>query len=472
MALIKRVLKYYHKVPIEVINAIAPIYHLFPDTIRMGSVYKKEKNELARISKLSYQEIQKERNRSLRKLILYSYRHVPYYKELFDNVGLNPSDIKSVDDLKKIPFLTKEIISERLDDLISDQYKKNDLIYITTSGSTGKPTGFYVQADSHMRDWVYVYKMFHNYGYNPSSSKLMLRGKVFRSQTKGKSWQWDALRKELSVNVFELTPRNMEIYCRAIEKYKPDFAYGYMSAMYTLCKYISNRKKPLNHHFKGFIGISETINSEQRDFVEKTIKAPVLTFYGMSERVIIAGQKESGGCYYVEPLYGIAEIVNDEGKTISENNINGELVGTSLLNYGMPLIRFKTGDISSWKKKDVLSSIEGRWNHDVLIGIDMCPITMTALNMHSSLFEKISRYQLRQTEIGKVTILVVPEKNISRKEKEDLVLQFSEKVQEQIKFSIKIVKSIPPKENGKVFLVDQRLSKEIINKAISNNKEE
>jgi phenylacetate-CoA ligase len=55
----------------------------------------------------------------LRKLLTHSYETVPYYHELFDNSGLQPSDIESLEDLTKIPFLTKEIIRKNPFGLIS-----------------------------------------------------------------------------------------------------------------------------------------------------------------------------------------------------------------------------------------------------------------------------------------------------------------------------------------------------------------
>lgn len=457
MSIIKKVLKYYNKIPVSFLNIIAPLYHCLPDNLKYTSYFIKEKRELDRIDSLSTEDIEKERNLSVQKLINYSYEHVPYYHKLFDKNSILPSDIRTVSDLSKIPYLTKELLANNQEELISDEYHKKDLVYITTSGSTGNPVGFYVQKESHIRDWVYVFHMFNKYGYNQNSSKLMLRGKVFQAQCDGKSWQWDAFKRELSINIFDMTQRNMEEYCLAIEKHKPEFAYGYMSAMYTFCKFLSQRKTALKHQFRGFIGISETITDEQRIFVESVIGAPVLTFYGMSERVIIAAETAKDHTYSIEPLYGIAELIDENEKLITEKNIKGELVGTSLLNYGMPLIRYKMGDISSWAGKDILSKIEGRWNHDQLVGRDLCLISMTALNMHSEVFKKVNRYQLFQDTPGKVIIKVVKNSDFMDLDKERIEKQFTEKAKNQIDFKVELVDEIKPKTNGKLFLVEQKL---------------
>ncbi len=457
MSLIKFVLNYYNKLPVGMVNSIAPIYHLMPESIRFTPVFTRERERIRKIHLLTEQELHREENRYLRRLICYAYEHTEYYKELFDHAGITPNDIRVVKDIEKIPFLTKELLIKNRDKLISDEFKKKELVYITTSGSTGTPTGFYVQKDSHIRDIAYTYEFFHKYGYTPQSSKLMLRGKVFKAQSRGKIYQWDALKKELSINIFDMTSQNMEIYCSIIEKYRPDVAYGYMSAMYMLCKYIDERKKGLKHRFKCFIGISETISNEQKTFVEKVIQAPVLTFYGMSERVIIAAQSYNSGEYIPEPIYGITELVDRDGNVITESGIDGELVGTSLLNYGMPLIRYKTGDISSWSSSMALKGIEGRWNHDLLVGKGHCGISMTALNMHSEVFKRVRRYQLEQSKCGETDILIVPGPEFNETNRKEIEYQFNEKTKGQIIFSARIVKNIAPKKNGKVPLVKQHL---------------
>lgn len=467
MSIVNKVLRHYTKIPLWATNIAAPFYYLLPESLRYGAVYNREKAELAQIDRLTENELKAKQRDALCRLIEYSYEHVPYYRDLFRRLDLSPSDIQTVSDLNKIPFLTKELLVNNRDRLISDEYAPKDLQYITTSGSTGDPTGFYVQKDSAMREWVYGLHAFRDFGYKPTSSKLVMRGKVFWAQReKGSNWQWDAFKRELSINIFDLTPENMEQYCRVIEKYKPDFAFGYISAMYTLCKFIRSRSKALKHRFKGYMSISETVLPEQREFIQEVISAPVFSFYGMSERVIYAA--EHPGCteYLVEPMYGITELVDASGKVITQSCVEGELVGTGLYNYAMPLIRYKTGDLSCWSGcegngcgtgKEQLAYVSGRWKHDMLVNVDGALLSMTAINMHSEVFEKIQRYQLYQDTVGFVTIRVVVSETFDDYDERELIKEFAEKVQRKMTFSVEKMPIIPINDNGKFPLVDQRL---------------
>lgn len=468
MSLLKRVIHYYNKIPLEILNFMAPFYSLMPRKIKYTKVFEIEEKRLQDISKLSASEIQTNEEQMLMNIVKYSYEHVTYYKELFDTHNIKPDEIKSINDLEKIPYLTKEILIKNRDKLVSDEFSKEDLVYITTSGSTGTPTGFFVQQDSHFRDLAYVEYMFSELGYDISSSRLILRGKKFILQSKGKAWQWDAFKKELSINIFDMSDDNMEQYCCAIERYKPKFAYGYMSAMYLLCKYIKRRPGGLKHKFTAFIGISEMILDEQKQFVESVIGAPVKTFYGMSERVAIA--KECGNEYLIQPMYGIVELVDDNCNVIKEANVRGEIVGTSLLNYGMPLIRYRMGDMSSWSGNDsqygigtagrILNKIEGRNKKDVLINKDKQSISMASMEIHSDIYNYIERYQFVQSEIGKVTIKVVilPE---YKKDYKDILhrieREFSERTQNKIIFNAVEVDTIQAKKNGKFSIVIQNI---------------
>ncbi len=469
MSIINKLLKSYTKIPLWVANMLAPMYYLIPESKRYGSVYVREMKELKRIACLSPDEVQKEKDSALEKLVAYSYEHVPYYKELFDSIGLSPTEIKEEKDLHKIPFLTKEILIENREKLLSDEFDKSELVYLTTSGSTGTPTGFYVQKESPMRERVYTVHMFKDMGFKPDSSRLVMRGKEFWTQkSKGKNWQWDGFKKELSINIFDMTDENMEEYCKAIEKYKPDFAFGYMSAMYTFCKFLSLRDKKLKHQFKGYLAISETVTEEQRRFVESVINARVFSFYGMSERVIIAGECKDSTEYHIEPLYGIAEIIDENGNVITQPGVNGELVGTSLLNYAMPLIRYKMGDISSWSAvenckcgscKKRLSGVQGRKTKDALIGSDGSLISLASMEVHSEIYDYMSRYQFVQDRIGEVTVKAVAVNNapLTQERLNKISEVFTERTKGKIKFTAEAVEKISPKKNGKLSIIDQHL---------------
>ena len=81
----------------------------------------------------------------LSKLLEHAYKNVPYYRRVFDERGLKPKDIQDFNDFRKLPFLTREIIGDNLDDLKARNYSPHKFEYVTTSGSTGTPLGFFMK---------------------------------------------------------------------------------------------------------------------------------------------------------------------------------------------------------------------------------------------------------------------------------------------------------------------------------------
>ena len=102
--------------------------------------YLKQLNESEFASLDKLESIQ---NYKLQKLIKEVYENVPYYRKIMDQKGLTPLDIKTKEDLKVFPILTKQKIRENFDDLLNVKYTKKKLNIITTGGTTGTPMKFY-----------------------------------------------------------------------------------------------------------------------------------------------------------------------------------------------------------------------------------------------------------------------------------------------------------------------------------------
>lgn len=376
----------------------------------------------------------------------------------------NPYEFRDLLDLEKIPMIDKECVRINCDQMIKCGIHKEKLDYVVTSGTTGRSAGFYQDKSVLMKEWAYVNYIWKRVGYKPDSSRLILRGKVFREKKlKGKSWQWDALKRELSIDVFAMTKENLRLYCDKIEKYKPQYIHGYMSSIIVLCNYIE--KHGIHHSFLGVLAVSEPVTIEQRIYVEKVLHTRVFSFYGHTERLVMAAECEKSTEYHIEPQYGFVELIDSEGNQIWEPGIRGEIVATGFLNDAMPLIRYRTGDIAEWSEKQQcscgrthrrLKSVEGRWK-DILLGKNDTRFSAAAINMHSNIFEHVSKYQFYQEKRGEVILKIVPVEKFDKKDIDEMAKQIYEKVGKELEVSISVVDDIPLGENGKFKMIDQKL---------------
>ena len=114
-----------------------------PPVIRYGPHFKEFSRFLAESQFWNYEKLKEYQNIQLSKLVNHAYTHTVYYRKIFDDEGLEPTDIKTIDDITKIPFLDKKLMKDNLENMRSDAFKEKDLTMGFTGGSTGIPVGFY-----------------------------------------------------------------------------------------------------------------------------------------------------------------------------------------------------------------------------------------------------------------------------------------------------------------------------------------
>lgn len=462
------ILKIYKRIPVSFLNLLAFFFYLIPKKYRYGKIFHNQYEYLKKSEIKSEEDRKKKENFLFVRTVKNAYENVPYYRRIFDDNGINVDNIRSIEDIHIIPFIDKKIIQDNKQKMISNKCNIKRMKYVTTSGSTGEPLGFYQDKDIMMREWAYTNYIWSRVGYKPDSSRLVLRGKVFHEQLRGKNWQWDALKRELSCNIFNMTEITMEEYCIAIEKYKPEFIHGYMSAIMILAKYVEHRQ--LKHKFKAVLATSESILVYQREFVEKIFGTRVFSFYGHSERLVMAAECEESNEYHIEPEYGYAEIIDASGNVIMEPGVEGELVATGFMNTGMPLIRYRTGDIAAWSECNKVCKcgrphlrikyIAGR-KQDILVNKQGALISLTAINFHSKVFEHIRKYQFCQEKIGETVLKIVTSESFEKSELLEIDKQLMEKMGNQFDIKIQIVSDIPVGKNGKYKLVEQKMNIQI-----------
>lgn len=450
--------KIYLHIPISFLNFIAPFYHMLPVSLRYGKTYSRTKKYIEdnmNLTEMSYKELV---DKNFVRLIEYCYNYVPYYRRIMDERNISPKDFHSYEDIEKLPILTKETLNEEGDNMLSTQFKKQSLVKKQTSGSTGIPQTIYLESATEMVEWAYIMHLWNRVGYNENSSRLVLRAKAFRAEKRRKKYQWDAARKELSIGIRDIREDDSEIYCRVIEKYKPEFIYGYPSAIFQLCQIIE--KHELKHQFKAALFVSENITEPVRNYVEKILKCKSYSFYGHTERALIAGEVPEKKCYYIEPTYGYAEILDKNMKPIGLGE-RGEIIVTGFLNYAMPLIRYATGDIASWEEENskihrYIKSIDGR-TLDYLVAFDGNIINVNAFRYSQYGKFCVKSFQFVQYVQGAVVLKVIPDIGWTEEKKKELYDFVCDEIDGRLELSIEECESMIIEKNGKQRVVVSRM---------------
>ncbi len=186
------------KLPYPIQRGLRHIYGFIPHRFRYSKAFWDTYNFLQESQWWSGQKLEEYQMRQLSNLLHHAYENVPFYRKVFDERGLKPDDIHHFGDLRKLPYLTKDIIRERLSDLVSRNYCERKLQYVTTGGSTGIPLGFYAERGIHnAREWAFILTQWNRVGFKIGGRCLTLRCEVVLSASKMKFWRYDPINKNL-----------------------------------------------------------------------------------------------------------------------------------------------------------------------------------------------------------------------------------------------------------------------------------
>lgn len=426
------------------------LLYLVPIEFRLGGknfskTYKflKESDKWDSEALLTYQA------KNLTSILKYCKKHVPFYS----NMSLKLDQSRS--DLYQFPIINKELLQNNLSQFMSPIIQKKDTYQVSTGGTSGKSLSFNLDNSTYGNEWAFVMTGWRRVGYMPGDKLISFRGVNFNRANKGIYWQKNPIYNTIEMSPFHLSEDNLPKYVEAIKKIKPKYIHGYPSAITILAKYVEQNVKNFPK-IDAVLGVSENIYSGQRELIEHAFKTRFFSFYGQSEKVIMAHECEWDRRYHAFPEYGITELLDKNGEPVGEGE-RGELVGTGFLNYCIPFIRYSTGDYAvlsdqkckCGRKHLILEDLVGRWAQEVIIGKDGAPISLTALNFHSDIFNNIYSYQFVQKKEGELVLKIIPKSAITDTEYNEIKSAFFLKVGSNIDLSIQIVNKISLTTRGK-----------------------
>jgi len=394
----------------------------------------------------------------LKKVTLHAYENCPGYRGTFDRNGITPASINSLDDVARLPFISKEDLRDNLEEFSSPW---PDRKYVTTGGSTGIPFGFYRDDIAFGRELASKAHQYHRIGWKEGDRQLVLRGLPLQTPDQ---MMYVPEFEELRCSSYHLTPAHMEtFYLRALE-YGPKWLRCYPSSGHIFARFLNERgwKVP---SIQGVLCASENLYGFQRELLQKVFGPNVFSHYGHYELAVLAGYCERVPTYHVLPQYGYAELLDAHGKRVCTPGEMGEIVATSFLMYATPMIRYRTRDFAVFKSStcaecgrpyEVWDRIEGRLQEFVITGTGRL-ISMTAINMHDATFDCVRQFQFHQAERGKLTLNYVPRPECSDSSLAFMRSRVMEKLGQDLTLRLMPVNEIPLTVRGKHRFLIQEL---------------
>ena len=400
----------------------------------------------------------------LRDLVGHARATVPYYREQFEEIGIEAGDLRELRDLAAIPTMAKADLQERADDLLSSAHPEDSRTYSTTGGSTGVPVGFWFDnPESVAAERAFIAALWSRVGYREGDRTVVLRGEVVAS---GEPWQLQPEEAQLRVSSYHLTDALIPRQLERIRRFRPRFIQGYPSSLMLVARHMVDHDEPPVDGVRALLCGSENLYDWQRELLERAFGCRPFSWYGLSERVALAGECEHDRALHVFPQYGIVELVDGDGRRIDRPGEVGEIVGTGLTNRSMPLIRYRTQDAAAWADGPCphcgrpyrrLERIEGRLQ-EFIVAASGRPVSMTAINMHSGLFDNVRQFRFFQDTPGRIVLRVVPKPSYGPADEERIRRELAPKLGSDIELvAIEPVREIPPGASGKQRFLDQLL---------------
>jgi len=392
--------------------------------LRQGKVFRNIFDELSTTQYLDEPGLKDWQDNRLRLIVEHAYKNIPYYKRLFKKLGILPGDIKSADDLKKLPFLTKEELRKNPDDF-TPRHRNSFLVSKNfTSGSSGKPLKLYRDLYSINFENAVLWKQKQSAGIKFSDRIAVLREELvvpFKNK-RPPFWRYSAFENKMFISSYHLGCENAKYYVEAMECFKPLAIEAEPSSLYVLARLIKDKGFcPLPFSVKAIFTSSEMLVEKHKALIEEVFGGRVYDFYGNGERVAAIGVCGEGS-YHVIPEYGITEFL-----PLDNNPGRAEIVGTNLHNYAMPLLRYRTGDVveisdfrcSCGRKSQVVKKIEGRLadflisSDGKLIYVDACYLMLQGVN-------NLIGSQIIQEDLNNIKIRFAPGEGFSKCDEEKI----------------------------------------------------
>jgi len=331
--------------------------------------------EVMKHSKMSSEALKSIQDKKFVEVVRYSFKNVNYYRNLWKRLGINVGDIRTAEDIKKLPVINKKIILKNYNAFISSEYKKylrflyakkSFLFMSSTAGTSGPTLTLYFNPDAkYYRDAIYA-RAFLSVGYKPTKPML---------------YYWERMPQKDKYNFFGLFRKTYVPFywdeqkqLELMQNKKPAYMFYYPSSLYFIARMILGENIDLGFKPQLIFTRAEILTEKMRKTIEDAFGSVVYDHYGANEFNKIAWECKERNGYHVDMDNVLVEIVDENYEEVGYGE-TGRVVVTGLVNKALPLIRYEIGDFAAKADEDqtkhscgtnlpvLIKSIEGRYEH-------------------------------------------------------------------------------------------------------------
>jgi len=405
-------------------------------------------------------ELEDYRNAKLNKLIQHCYENVPYYRDVMEHRGLQPSDISCASDLNKLPVLNKDIVRREASRLTAKNISQMKVSWTKTGGTTGEPMR--ICKNRECAAWS---SMCHERGLKWGGKLVdepvirLSGGSLGIDRTSVTSRIGKTLRGDVFLPAFDLRANTAGSYFEQIRYSKSCFLIGYASAVYRLASLARDLRQ--NIKFTAVFPTAELLLPEWEEVIRTTFDCLVLPYYGCGEVNALGFSAPHYEGYLIPEEHALIEVMQDDNAPQLYGD--GRFVVTDLDNYAMPIVRYANGDAGKTASANGrlpfsrIVRLDGRSNSFLMT--DKGDLISGALGAH--LFRhttSVQAYRIIQEEPLRIVIRIVPRNQFSEHDRRLIVDLFAKHLGNRMKIAIEEVSDLPVPPSGKsIFVINHCL---------------
>jgi len=313
----------------------------FYNPVFLGKVLKRYLLDVDRLDRISEDSLRRYQDKQLRRLVRFA-NTVPVYHEKFKQAGINSADITGIDDLEKLPVVSKEDFKRHYPNgIVSSHINKDTLIQVSTSGTSGKVLPMYVDMLDIVMGLLAYMRTLREYGLSIWKHRISIIGD-FAPHTAESGYVTRGLQPRLNVASFLKniqwlnTNDDPKTVASAINNFQPDFIGGYVGMLGHLA-FLKETGYDLNISPQYIATTGTVLDPFLKSYIEHTFQTKVFEVYGATESGLIGFQCKQGSFHLMSDLVYVEFLRN--GHPISSGEA-AEIIVTKFHGHGTPILRY------------------------------------------------------------------------------------------------------------------------------------
>jgi len=447
--------KFYDRLPIFAQNLGVSAYGAWVDRQRYGGDFAALMRGVSERERWPAQNIAAFQTMRLKVLLRHAVSSVPYYSRLVAGwergLTLHPGH----EAFQSLPVLTKEKARSCQRELLGRNLRWRQLVHCHTSGTTGAGWKFVVDREAYQEQWAVWWRHRMRHSIQPGTWCAYFGGRsvVPVEQSKPPFWRINRAARQVLYSTYHLSPSTLGRYVNDLKERKLAWIHGYPSALSLLAQYVLDSGDRLRFSW-ATVG-AESLMPWQRKLIEEAFGCRCRQHYGSAEGVANFSECEAGNLHADED-FCVVELLPAA--------LPGQffILGTSLANYAMPLLRYHTGDICGrpleacpcgrWGM--ALAAIDGRQEDYVLLRDGrilgrLDHVFKDAVNVREA--------QIVQSEPGQAVVRVVAGFDWTWRDEAHLREEFRKRTGPNLKVEFQLCEKLPRTPSGKLRFVVSNL---------------